>query len=42
MVKMINNSRSNNNIEKPSGRRNHITRENTKEWYQETESTKET
>jgi len=39
---MTNNSRSNNDMEKPSSRRNYITRENTKEWYQETESTKGT
>jgi len=42
MIKMTNNSKSNNNMEKPSSRRNHITRENTKEWYQGTGSTKGT
>ena len=42
MVKITNNNRSNNDIEKSNGRRNYITKENMKEWYQGTGSTKET
>ena len=42
MVKTTNNGRSHNDTEKPSDRRNHITRGNTKEWYQGTGSTKGT
>jgi len=39
---MTNNSKNNNDIKKPSGRRNYITERNTKKWYQGTESAKGT
>ena len=42
MDEITNDSRNNNDIEKPSGRRNHIAGRNMKKWYQGTGSTKET